>query len=310
VLSATTPFGPELARSFERLAGAPVIEIYGATEAGSLATREPARGERFTPLDGIVANMTRSGLVVRGGQVDGVVTLSDRASVHADGSFTLTGRNADMVKVGGKRASIAMLNRSLETITGVVDGAFVVVDGSALTPRLAALAVAPGLDRATILAALRERIDPVFLPRPLHLVDALPRNALGKLSSEAMRKRLAELSTQAAIGVPNPSGAAEQATKRQRIVPASHPALAGHFPGRPIVPAAWLLTLVEEACRERFGDETRVCGIVHARFRAPLAPDTPFAIELERGAEGRIAFRCVAGAMRVADGVLVTADGR
>lgn len=94
------------------------------------------------------------------------------------------------------------------------------------------------------------------------------------------------------------------------MVPSSHPALAGHFPGRPIVPAAWLLTLVEEACRERFGDETRVCGVLHARFRAPLAPDTPFAIELERDAEGRIAFRCVTGATRLADGVLVTAGGR
>jgi acyl-coenzyme A synthetase/AMP-(fatty) acid ligase len=48
--------------------------------------------------------------------------------------------------------------------------------------RLAAFVVAPGLTSEFILAALRQRIDPAFLPRPLCLVDALPRNATGKLT--------------------------------------------------------------------------------------------------------------------------------
>jgi acyl-coenzyme A synthetase/AMP-(fatty) acid ligase len=44
-----------------------------------------------------------------------------------------------------------------------------------------ALVAAPGSDRATIMAALARRIDPLFLPRPLILVDRLPRNETGKL---------------------------------------------------------------------------------------------------------------------------------
>ena len=47
--------------------------------------------------------------------------------------------------------------------------------------RLAALVVAPDLETAGILKALRQRIDPAFLPRPLLKVDALPRNATGKV---------------------------------------------------------------------------------------------------------------------------------
>jgi acyl-coenzyme A synthetase/AMP-(fatty) acid ligase len=35
------------------------------------------------------------------------------------------------------------------------------------------------------MTALRARIDPVFLPRPLRLIDALPRNEVGKLTREA-----------------------------------------------------------------------------------------------------------------------------
>lgn len=305
-LSATTPLDPELARAFERLTGAPAIEIYGSTETGVIATREPARDPRFTPLACIAATMTDSGLAVRGGHVGATVTLSDRATVSSDGRFTLAGRDADLVKVGGKRASIAMLDRELASIAGVVDGAFVVVDGSALTPRLAALAVAPGGARETILAALRERIDPVFLPRPLHLVDMLPRNALGKLSAETLRQRVAELSASAAPAASERLPLRPLA--RQCSVPASHAALAGHFPGHPIVPAAWLLTLVEVACREAFGAARRICGIVHARFRAPLAPDTLLAIELEQREDGSIAFRCLSGTTRLADGVLATTE--
>jgi acyl-coenzyme A synthetase/AMP-(fatty) acid ligase len=53
-------------------------------------------------------------------------------------------------------------------------------------PRLMAVAVAPGLSAAEILRALRRQIDPAFLPRPLILVDVLPRDRLGKLPRAAL----------------------------------------------------------------------------------------------------------------------------
>ena len=40
--------------------------------------------------------------------------------------------------------------------------------------------------------ALREHIDPAFLPRPLCLVDELPRNSLGKLPREEALRLVAE----------------------------------------------------------------------------------------------------------------------
>jgi len=52
--------------------------------------------------------------------------------------------------------------------------------------RLMAFVVAPGITRDALLAALRARIDAVFLPRPLLFLDALPRNATGKLPREAL----------------------------------------------------------------------------------------------------------------------------
>ncbi len=57
--------------------------------------------------------------------------------------------------------------------------------------------VAPGLDAGAILQALRERIDPVFLPRPLLLVDALPRNETGKLPQQRLRALVAQAAAHA-----------------------------------------------------------------------------------------------------------------
>jgi len=102
---------------------------------------------------------------------------------------------ADLINIAGKRNSLAYLNLQLNAVPGVLDGVFAMpeeADACGVT-RLAAFVVAPGLAPAGLLAALRERIDPVFLPRPLVFVDALPRNATGKLPKEALA-RLAQAS--------------------------------------------------------------------------------------------------------------------
>jgi acyl-coenzyme A synthetase/AMP-(fatty) acid ligase len=60
--------------------------------------------------------------------------------------------------------------------------------------RLRAYVVAPGRSAEEIMAGLRARIDPAFLPRPLSLVEELPRNAVGKLPRDALdRMNLAAL---------------------------------------------------------------------------------------------------------------------
>jgi acyl-coenzyme A synthetase/AMP-(fatty) acid ligase len=59
--------------------------------------------------------------------------------------------------------------------------------------------VAPDLDAARVLAALRDRVDPVFLPRPLLFVARLPRNATGKLPHEALRALAASHSGPATV---------------------------------------------------------------------------------------------------------------
>jgi acyl-coenzyme A synthetase/AMP-(fatty) acid ligase len=106
----------------------------------------------------------------------------------------LHGPSYDLVKVAGKRTSLAALNAALAQIIGVVDGTFYRPHRSrSTTARLTAFVVAPGIKASTILTELRKRIDPLFLPRPLHLVEALPRNLTGKLPRERLDEFAAKM---------------------------------------------------------------------------------------------------------------------
>jgi acyl-coenzyme A synthetase/AMP-(fatty) acid ligase len=192
VLSATSRLSASLARAFEGMAGAPIFEIYGSTETGAVGTRRPAREEAFELLNGLLLRSDAGEWHVSGGHVGEAATLQDRLEVSSRTRFRVGDRLRDLVKIGGKRASLATLNVELRRIPGVVDGVFWLPEHDRETLRLLAFVVAPGVTRSTILAALRDRIDRAFLPRPLVVVDALPRDALGKLP----RARMAELALQ------------------------------------------------------------------------------------------------------------------
>ena len=109
--------------------------------------------------------------------------------------------HADLVNVAGKRSSLAYLNHHLNSIAGVEDGVFFMPgETEAGVTRLTAFVVAPGLSRQGLVEALRVRIDPVYLPRPLYFVESLPRNATGKLARETLLRLAADCARRKASG--------------------------------------------------------------------------------------------------------------
>jgi acyl-coenzyme A synthetase/AMP-(fatty) acid ligase len=199
-ISATAPLSEELARQAEERLGTRVFEIYGCTEAGSMASRRTIEGPSWTWYDTVRAATADAGTAIEADFLPAPVPLADALEFESDGRFKLLGRHRDLLKVAGKRASLVDLNLKLASIPGVLDGVFVAPESDdGEVSRLAAIVAAPGLDRETLLRALRGLIDSAFLPRPLVLVDALPRNAAGKLP----RHRLVELVHAAATCSPS-----------------------------------------------------------------------------------------------------------
>ena len=188
IISATMPLARSVAQDAERLWQVPVHEIYGCTEGGMLASRHTAGGDLWTLCHELRMKQEGDSTWVMGGHVGGWLKLTDRIHLRNRREFLLLGPHYDLVKVAGKRASLAALNKALHRVNGVLDGAFYWPDqGRSGHGRLSAFVVAPGLSRTTILADLRRRIDPVFLPRPLYLVDSLPRTGTGKLPHELLK---------------------------------------------------------------------------------------------------------------------------
>jgi acyl-coenzyme A synthetase/AMP-(fatty) acid ligase len=208
LVSATAPLSKELALEAESLFGAPLHEIYGCTETGQIATRRTATEHEWQTLGEVRLRRKGEAFRAEGGHIDSPTCLNDVIEPSGDGPtwtrFELHGRHSDLVNIAGKRSSLAYLNHQLNAIPGVQDGVFLLPhennpDGIG---RLTALVVAPGLNPAALIQALRERIDPIFLPRPLLFVDALPRNATGKLPSQMTQDLLATLQAQATNGMP------------------------------------------------------------------------------------------------------------
>ncbi|WP_242873789.1 AMP-binding protein [Pseudacidovorax intermedius] len=309
LLSATAPLSPQLAAQAERATGGVMAEIYGSTETGQVALRCPVRSEVWAVLGDIrvQAEPAPDGgerFVFSGDFIPAPTPMADLLELLGDGRFRLLGRANDLVHVAGRRTSLGHLDFHLNSIPGVEDGAFWLPDDVADgVVRTVAFVVAPQLDAAAVIAGLRERIEPVFVPRRVVHVQALPRVGTGKLTRRELREfALAQL---AADGSP---------VRLSHRVPADHPAFAGHFPGRPLLPGALLLAELLEAMRgvpalrARLGEAPTLAA---AKFLAPVRPgaDLVFDLQPESGAAGGVRFEVRSGDTVAASGRWLPGEG-
>ena len=194
VFSATSVLSPALAADARRCFGVAVTDIYGSTETGTIASRQmPNEDDLWQCIPGRSLIQSDDGRV----QLDCVdfsepEFLNDVLEMSSPRQFRVLGRSADLVKVAGKRTSLGALNAALLAAPGVRDGSFWVPDQQAQDSdvvRLVAFAVLrDGASQEAVVTHLRAQIYPVFLPRPLIIVDNLPRDAVGKLPRESLRE--------------------------------------------------------------------------------------------------------------------------
>ncbi|MBO9515046.1 MAG: acyl-CoA synthetase [Variovorax sp.] len=303
ILSATAPLSPQLAAQAEQATGGKLIEIYGSTETGQVATRQPTQSEVWQTFGEIRVHRELDAggnerFVFAGDFVSEPTPMADILELADDRRFRLLGRANDLIHVAGRRSSLGYLNHHLNSIPGVADGAFWlpddVVDG---VVRPVAFVVAPTLDAHAIIAALRERVEAVFVPRRVVHVDAFPREGTGKLTVRSLREfALAHLASDTT------------SVRLTRHVPEDHPAFAGHFPGQPLLPGALLVAEVLEGVRTvpalsaRIGAHPTLAAV---KFLAPVRPGSVLAIDLipETGASRGLRFE-------VRSGDIVAASGR
>ncbi len=298
VLCATAPLSPQLAAQAEAVFDGRLVEIYGCTEAGQVAARRTTAGPTWRTLgrlrvwrdEGEAAEVGER-FLVQGGHVLAPTALADVLDLDDAQHFRLLGRADDLVHVAGKRNSLAHLNFHLNRIPGVDDGAFWMPDeqSDGIT-RLLAFVVAPTLTARQVTQALRERIEPAFVPRRVLHVPALPREATGKLTARALARFARDALNEG----------------DSFDIPADHPAFAGHFAGQPLLPGAALLALVMRALDAQ-PELQRLLGeapqIAHVKFLKPVGPGARVQVVLRAQGSGA-AFDVRCGQAVVAQGQL------
>lgn len=285
VFSATAPLSASLARDIESLFGADLREIFGTTETGSIGWRNTAHEDSFRLMRGMELKQAGGGSLVSASHIKPPFPLADRLESIEGGSFHIAGRSNDIVNIAGKRMSLAGMNAILGGIDGVLDGAFLPPGDDADGPvrRTAAVVVAPGLSAEDIRRALRDRLDSAFLPRRIAFVDALPRNAAGKLPLGEFRRFASE------------ALARQDSAEWTVRFAADEPWVQDHFPDRPIVPGAILLGEAGELVADWLGLGDGPVELVSARFPDSALPGTDCVFRVEPAAGGQYRVECSQG---------------
>ncbi|MFM5906391.1 MAG: AMP-binding protein [Novosphingobium sp.] len=216
---------PLLAEVHDRFAGATghrILERYGMTETGMI-TSNPYDGDRVAgtvgyPLPGEdvrirdgereVADGEPGVLEVRGPNVfrgywkkpektaedmrdGGWFVTGDIATRAADGRITLVGRAKDLIIAGGLNIYPKEIEEAIDAMPGVEESAVIGVPHVDLGEAVVAVVVpqkGAGLDPDAILAGLEGQLAKFKRPRLIAVVDALPRNAMGKVQKAELRR--------------------------------------------------------------------------------------------------------------------------
>ncbi len=221
-ISGSAPLLPETFAAFEQRVGSAILERYGMTEAGMI-TSNPLQGARLAgtvgkPLpgvsvrarrdDGEIASAGEPGVLeIRGPNVfggywrneektrasftpDGYFITGDVVTISTTGIVSIVGRQNDLIISGGLNVYPKEIEEQIDALAGVGESAVIgiphpdfgegvvaVVDRSAKT-----------LNEADILLPLRERLAAFKVPKRIVFVDALPRNAMGKVQKKLLRE--------------------------------------------------------------------------------------------------------------------------
>ncbi len=216
------PMSPDrIAQAIARF-GPVVSTLYGQTEAPmtiagllpeqmSVPDKRASVGQPFadTPVrlltaDGLLLDEGEGEIVVGGdltrthyldapeltaaSRHDGWLKTGDIGRIGGDGLLHLIGRSRDLIITGGYNVYPGEVEAALNLHPSVREACAFSEPDEVWGERLeAAISVAPDADAAAITAFVRDRIGPVRTPKRLHLLDALPRNPVGKVVRDDVR---------------------------------------------------------------------------------------------------------------------------
>ena len=299
------PLRAETSEVAAAVLGVAPLEIYGSTEAGSIAWRRRSGSSLFRLFDGVEGFADPQGeLVVKSRfAVESPLATHDVARFVSAREFELLGRTDRLAKVLESFISLSAVERALEShpFIAAARAETVDVDGVARVGAIAVLseagreALASGTFTAVAAAIRRETVaatGSLAFPRRLRFVQEMPCDARGKTTAAAVRAALV-------ANCREPVVLAWTATARsidaEMAFPADGEWFSGHFPGFPILPGvAQLFFLRLFACRA-FGAFPEAALFKNIKFKRPIRPGERVRLKVERSSQCDFSFEYSVG---------------
>ncbi|MBU1568875.1 MAG: acyl--CoA ligase [Proteobacteria bacterium] len=177
-----------------------IVEVYGSTETGGIATRNRSLGEEFfTPFPTISWKINDSRLAVHSPYISpdlpvddvGFFTTSDRVEARGTNQFALKGRTDTVTKVGGKRVDLQEIGLLIKQQPGVTDCVVTALpEAGGREHCIGALIQGDTANTKAIKTQLSNSLEPYALPRRLKKVDRIPVSDNGKYDWIAIARLL------------------------------------------------------------------------------------------------------------------------
>ena len=227
-ISGSAPLLPDTFHEFRHRTGCTILERYGMSETG-INTSNPFDGERIAgtvgpPVPGVSVRVVDAdgkpcatgevgGVELKGPNVtpgywrmpdktreeftpDGYFRTGDVGEMLPNGYLRIVGRAKDLIITGGLNVYPKEVEEKIDALPGVVESAVIGVSDADFGEAVVAVVVAqPGhaLTENGVIAALKTEIANFKVPKRVFLVDALPRNAMGKVQKNALREKFSKL---------------------------------------------------------------------------------------------------------------------
>jgi malonyl-CoA/methylmalonyl-CoA synthetase len=222
-ISGSAPLLIDTFREFQARTGHTILERYGMSEAGMI-TSNPVKGERRGgtvgyPLPGVSIRIADAqdqplpvgatgSIQIRGDNVfagywrnpektreeftsDGWFRTGDVGAFDADGYLAIVGRARDLIITGGYNVYPKEIELAIDAIPGVAESAVIGVPHADFGEAVVAVVVAdPGAASPTesaIISHLKTQLANYKVPKRVHFVSDLPRNAMGKVQKNRLR---------------------------------------------------------------------------------------------------------------------------
>lgn len=292
--SAGAPLDPAVSQRFNSVSGINLIEIYGSTETGVVASRVSTGSKPvpWRPLEGVSVRAEDGLLVAHGPHLPspGLLKTEDRIALEG-GGFHLRGRRDRIAKVADKRVSLTQLEKLLVEEENIREARVLQLTGgklgAVLMPSSAGWSQLASVGKSAfcndIRDALCRSVERVTTPKRWRLVKRMPRDTQDKLVWSRMiglfETSPLEPMWEEIDSAPNHWRGAARIT-RNLIV------LDGHFPNHPVVPGVAQVHWAAVKAREVFDLPPLQGTLKSVKFTNPIQPDMELELTLTLNPDG------------------------